>query len=180
MLDASIRFLPNWIIDASESVTHSLSSADSEPPELELDPRAALALAKQQASKAERIERYGDNGLIDAAISKSISSFGKEESVDDFSPRRKRSYLLLSDDPDCYVFDSVAGVIPRETRDLWNKDIKLASLKSMVSATCVGSDALDLVSGPSEGDKKGKPFLTVDNNRVPLKRNLPPVRFSKP
>lgn len=144
---------------------------------MELDPRAALALAKQQASNAERTEGYGDNGTIDAAISKSISSYGKDESVDDSSPRRKLSYLLLSDDPDCYVFDSVVGVIPRETRDLWNKGIRLASMKSVGSATCLGTDIVDPVSGSNEGDK---PHLTVNNNHVPLKRNLPPVRFSVP
>jgi hypothetical protein len=178
LLDASIRFLPNWIIDASESVTHSLSSSDSEPPELELDPRAALALAKQQASKIERSDGYGD-----AAICQSISSYGKDESVDDISPRQNRSYLLLSDDPDCYVFDSVVGVIPRETRDLWDKSIRLAKLKSVGAVTCVGSGVVDLVSGSNEGDEnndKGKPYLSVNSNSVPLKRNLPPVRFSKP
>jgi hypothetical protein len=150
---------------------------------LELDPRAASALAKQQASKIERTEGYGDIGTIDAAICKSISSYGKDESVDDISPRQKRSYLLLSDDPDCYVFDSVVGVIPRETRDLWDKGIRLARLKSVGAATCVGSTMVDLVSGSPELDEnndKGKPYLTLNNNRVRLKRKLPPVRFSKP
>lgn len=140
-----------------------------------MDPRAALALAKQQASNIDRSAGSDDSHTMDAAINKSSSSFGKDEVVDDFPTRRKRSYLLLSDDPDCYVFDSVVGVIPRETRDLWNEGIRLASLKSVIYSR--GTDVVDVVGGAVEADN---PSATLNANCVRQKRDLPPVRFSKP
>ena len=158
--DASIRFLPTWVIDVTESVAHSLSSDDSEVPELVLDPNAVLMYSAQTIVEVSNDDEEVKENKVTKEINREVhkevnkevngsrSQGGQTVTV---SVERHTTHHPQS----CHVFDPVLGVIPRETRDLWVQGLHSRSHP---------------VSGVSGGAAVGE-GQTV--------RKLPPVRFSE-
>ena len=154
--------------DISDRVQQSLSTEDSEPPELDLDLAAALIREKCYAVHSsqparddcfEETDIHAENGRRSA-----VGKVAEQPVL-----RRRRSYQQVSDSG--YVFDPVVGVILKETRDLWRESVKLAEEKlySAVSET-------PQVDIPSTNGGESAPAVVTP---IQKRHILPPVRFSE-